>query len=212
MTHQMKHPNNLKALRKAAGLTQEAIAQVWGVHRGDVSRIERGEHSISTHKRDLLTKHFGWTVTQLLESSDSTHVPVLGSVALGGVVALATDRSIVLGQSFRDSATDQWKGELVSLPPGEYSQDLACLKVEGHGMHPVFKDGDLLFFHHQPHAPQSVINSDCVVALTDNTVMVRTLKAGRSFGHYDLDSYNQPSIENVEIKWAAPIAWVKKAF
>ena len=86
MTSKMKHPNNLLKLRKAAGLTQENIAQVWGVHRGDVSRIERGEHSITTAKREQLTKHFGWSASKILDRDHAAHIPVCGTVGEGGAI------------------------------------------------------------------------------------------------------------------------------
>ena len=211
MTSKMKHPNNLFNLRKAAGLTQENIAQVWGVHRGDVSRIERGEHSITTAKRELLTKHFSWTASQILDKGHAAHIPVCGIVGESGAIILAEGVPLMSNDSLNESGSDEFAGcEHVDMPPGEYPLDLACVRVDGHVMHPVFKDGEHLFYRRNHHAEKDFVDCDCIVKLKDGRTMLRTIKHGRSFGHYDLDSYNQPPIQDVEIDWAAPIEWVRK--
>ena len=206
----MKHPNNLLKLRKAAGLTQEDIAKVWGVHRGDVSRIERGEHSITTAKREMLTKQWGWSASQILDMFPVSQIPVCGLVGEGGAVQTVPGVPIMIGKNLRDSSKDLSDCEHVEVPPGEYPVDMACVRVDGHNMHPVYKDGEILFYRRKEHTEEEFIGRDCIVELKDGRVMVRTVKASRNYGHYDLDSHNQPSVENVEIKSAAPIEWIKK--
>lgn len=211
MKSKMKHPNNLHALRKNAGLTQENIASVWGVHRGDVSRIERGEHSITTAKRELLTKHFGWSASQILDTNTSSKIPICGLVIENGAVQQVAGATLMGNDALHDSTAEiNSNCEFVDIPPGEYPHDLACVRVDGHSMHPVFKDGEYLFYRRTPNKPAEFLGKDCVVKLADGRIMLKTIKEGRSYGHFDIDSYNQPPIENVEIAWASPIEWVKK--
>lgn len=132
-----KHPNNIKKLRTEAGLSQQAIANVWGVERGDVSRIENGKNSITTDKRKLLTKHFGWTAEQILGDDIPPTIPLVGNVGAGSKIY---------------PIDDYHKGgsmEQVEAPPVDSKYDQAkmvAVRVEGDSMLPVMRHGWVIYY------------------------------------------------------------------
>ena len=62
---------NLKTLRLAAGLSQEELAHLTGLHRTYVGSVERGERNISLRNVQRLADALGVTAAALL--SDSQH-------------------------------------------------------------------------------------------------------------------------------------------
>jgi hypothetical protein len=60
-----KYPNNLLKLMARDGVTAKQISDVWGVDMGDVSQRIHGKVSITTKRRELLTKHFGWSASEI---------------------------------------------------------------------------------------------------------------------------------------------------
>ncbi|MBI2422359.1 MAG: helix-turn-helix transcriptional regulator [Candidatus Hydrogenedentes bacterium] len=62
---------NLKKLRMARGLSQEALAEEAGLHRTYVGSIERGERNISIDNIERLANAFGLAPSKLLENENS---------------------------------------------------------------------------------------------------------------------------------------------
>ena len=61
--------NNIRALRENAGFTQNSLAKFMNVDQSLVSKIEKGERSLSSDMLEKLSALFGVTVDQL-ESSN----------------------------------------------------------------------------------------------------------------------------------------------
>jgi transcriptional regulator with XRE-family HTH domain len=57
---------NLRQLRRAVGLSQEALADHAGLHRTFVGSVERSERNISLDNVERLAKALGVSVSQLL--------------------------------------------------------------------------------------------------------------------------------------------------
>ena len=56
----------VRELRKKKGFSQEAFADVTGVHRTWMGAVERGERNLSFHNLVLISKALGITLSQLL--------------------------------------------------------------------------------------------------------------------------------------------------
>lgn len=62
---------NLRAYRKARGLSQEAFADMLGVHRTYMGAIERGERNLTLRSLEKLASRIQVEPRALLEPSDS---------------------------------------------------------------------------------------------------------------------------------------------
>lgn len=61
---------HLRAKRKAAGISQEELADMAGLHRTYVGGIERGERNVSIDNIEKLAQALGADVADLLAKSD----------------------------------------------------------------------------------------------------------------------------------------------
>jgi len=57
---------NLRAVRKASGLSQEDLAERSGLHRTYVGSVERGERNISIDNMEALASALGKTLREML--------------------------------------------------------------------------------------------------------------------------------------------------
>jgi len=65
---------NMRRLRKAAGLSQEALAEACGLHRTYVGSVERGERNISIDNMELISTALGCQIQDLLNEAKN-HAP-----------------------------------------------------------------------------------------------------------------------------------------
>lgn len=67
----MKYVNNLKDLRKKAGVTQDELAKKIGISKRTLAYWEKGENNIKPEKAKLLADYFGVSVGYLLGYDDN---------------------------------------------------------------------------------------------------------------------------------------------
>lgn len=65
---------NMRRLRKAAGLSQEALAEACGLHRTYVGSVERGERNISIDNMEVISTALGCRIPDLLDEAEN-HAP-----------------------------------------------------------------------------------------------------------------------------------------
>lgn len=58
---------NLRSIRQGKGLSQEALADLAGLHRTYIGSVERGERNISIDNIERLAKALACEVTDLLK-------------------------------------------------------------------------------------------------------------------------------------------------
>lgn len=71
-----KFPNNLHRLMKRDGVSARDIAQAWGVEMGDVSQRINEHVSITSKRREILHKEFGWTSSELFDAAPINDNPL----------------------------------------------------------------------------------------------------------------------------------------
>lgn len=89
------------------------------------------------------------------------------------------------------------------------------LLVHGDSMRPVYRPGDIIIGTKiVGQSYRSLIGLDCIVLTKSGDRYVKFLAKGTGARHrFNLRSYNADykDIEDVELEWAAPIVWVKRA-
>lgn len=87
------------------------------------------------------------------------------------------------------------------------------IEVRGDSMSPVYRDGDyLICIERSGRNVDNLIGLDCAVLTMDGEGYIKILKRGTRPGRYNLKSYNPvfDDIENVALRWAAPIIWIRR--
>lgn len=78
----MKFPEILRARRKELGLTQQDIADIWGIKSVNVSDWERGKGMPETARLGALAKRLGMSISELMGDA-APRVDMMGAGGLG---------------------------------------------------------------------------------------------------------------------------------
>jgi transcriptional regulator with XRE-family HTH domain len=65
--------DNLRKFREAKRLSQEALADICGLHRTYIGAVERGERNVTLSTLEMLATALGITVPQLLTKDGIPH-------------------------------------------------------------------------------------------------------------------------------------------
>lgn len=184
-------PNNLKALRNTAKLTQAQLAQRIGMSREGYLKIESGIRDLTLKRIEkiaaVLSIDPGKIVTDNLEDDE---VPLVGRVRSGGFVQLK-DR-------------DQAPFEHVEAPDGARPETVAIEVSEG-GMGQAYFDGMVVYYDDtEPEMSANLIGKLCVVGLPGGEVVLAKITRSRAGGGlYHLEA--NPPILDTRVKWVSPV-------
>lgn len=177
-----RHAIEKRPLARMAGLNERAIGQV--MEKTDNPGIET---------MAKIARVLGVTVGYLYDGElrDRQRVRIVGCVSAGEAWMVY------------DDDLDEIEMAVNALEP-------VGVEVRGDSMAPAYRDGDILIGGRKLMNLQELVGCDCIVELTDGRRFVKYVSKGRVRGRFNLRSYNPayPDIEDVEIEWAAPIAWI----
>lgn len=91
--------------------------------------------------------------------------------------------------------------------------DPIAIRVRGHSMAPVYRDGDYLICSRRRGTNiDEAVNQDCIVLTMDDRCFIKRLAKGAARRTYSLRSYNPayPDLEDERLQWAAPVIWIKR--
>lgn len=157
--------NNLKAARKAKGLTQTEVAQAIGLTQNGYSYWENGKAKIDKDQILKLAALFEVSVDYLLGNtevpvSSGVRIPVLGDVAAGIPIEAITD---IVDYEEIDAALAR-TGEFFGL------------RIKGASMEPRMREGDVVIVRQQDTAE----TGDTVVVLVNgDSATVKKIKYGQ---------------------------------
>ncbi len=199
----------IRALRRALGLSQAALAELVGVDQSNVSRWESGAIPDDPHIRrmaELAEVHpaqfrYGEAAVETDEHGSTRPaetVAVVGYVGAGQEVFSYDDHALGGGL------------EEVSAPEGVGEASIVAMRVRGDSMHPM-RDGWLLFYRREDHGvSDDCLNRLCIVKVADEgPILVKELRRGYRANHFVLSSWNAPPIEDVRLDWAAPVLSIR---
>lgn len=180
----------LKEIRRAKKLSQETVAERLGRSAAQISRWENNRDGISTKMLADVAAAYGVQLAEMFEPSD---VQVVGKVGEGA--------EILAG----DGDPPGQPGETATRPAG-VTGALVAVRVAGDAMEDRFFDGDLLFYSRDMDAADAeVVGRFCVVNTDDGRLLVKKVLRGKRWGTWRLESPNTPAIDDVHLRWAAPI-------
>lgn len=185
--------NNLKAARRAKGLTQTEVAQAIGLTQNGYSYWENGKAKIDKDQILKLAALFEVSVDYLLGNTDAPtstgcRVPVLGDVAAGIPIEAITD---IVDYEEIDAALAR-TGEFFGL------------RIKGASMEPRMRDGDVVIVRQQDSAE----TGDTVVALVNgDSATVKKIKYGQdgitllpTNPAYDPMFYSAAEVESLPVR------------
>lgn len=183
---------SLKRIMEQKGIKPTTLSLKVGTNRTLVKDLlgKTADIQIST-----LTKLASALNVQLADLLASPRVSVVGYIGAGG--------SII----FEDMGNE----ETVVRPPG-IDGPLVALVVRGDSMFPRYKDGDIIYIQrtHDGILPE-YLGDDCAVRLVSGETYIKQIIRGSEEGKFTLISYNAPPMEDVEIEWATPVAFMMTA-
>ena len=187
--------NNLKAMRKKRGLTQEDLAELMGTTKTTVYRHESGVRDPSAATVREYAKHLQCSPGEIM---GETLVPLVGYIKGG-------DRFYPIDDHAQGAGLEM-------IPAPESCKDGIAVKLTGESMEPL-EAGTVLFYdRHIEGVPEECLNKLCVVKLYDESMMLKVVKAGALPMHYTLISWNKDydPIHDVRLLWAAKVKFIQQ--
>ena len=184
-------PNRLREIRKARGLTLQAVGARAGISHVQLSRLEKGDRRLKDTQISALARALEVSPQDLLETEV---VAISGTVGITG----QQNSAIVVRNHTEESA---------AVPRGLKAGDVECIKIVGSHFSPILGDGWLAFYL---RPAEGEISPDAVGRLCvchsqyGETLLAQILRAPEP-GLYNLVGINSPIVENVDLAWAAPV-------
>jgi hypothetical protein len=94
--------------------------------------------------------------------------------------------------------------------PWDAPKGVIAFMIHGDWAYPRYFDRELLFCTQREDSPSRFIGYECVVEMIDGTMVLGILRQGLRRASYNLELWHAQTIEDVEIKWAAPVKWTRR--
>lgn len=187
--------NNLSALRKKRGWSQDDLAERMGTTRNQLAKLEGGARRLSDIWISRAANALGVDAGQLVTTA-AEEVPVVGDVGAGGVITYTGEEQGVV--------------DGVERPP-RAAPEMVAVRVRGDSMPGVAEDGWLIYYEARvAGVPSEWLGEICVVWLPDDRVYVKRVFRGKDPGAFDLISTGGfGPLKDEEVEWSAKVAWIK---
>lgn len=151
--------NNIKSLRRRAGMQQKELALAVGVAQATVSEWEHGKKDPSGERLERLSELFNVSVGEILgettptrtsENEGRIRVPVYGRIPAGIPLNMIEDID-----DYEELPADMARG----------GKEYFALRVKGESMMPKYEDGDIIIVRVTPVCENG---QDCVVRVNSH--------------------------------------------
>lgn len=185
----MDVPEIIRAMLRLDGMNQGKLADRLGVSQPTVSRWQSGAHLPDFQQAQRLQQaaiEMGLLSKAKHELSSTVTVEIRGLVGLGeGIEWLSDDHDHAF--------------ELVELP-FPVPEGCVALEARGDSMSPRVKSGEVVVVRFNSLNPREMIGQEVVVKVKDGPWMLKTLRRGYEPDRFNLESFNAPLRENVELE------------
>ena len=186
----------LAALMKERGHNMKSLSLASGLSETYVREVLKRDHTPTVRSLAAIAEELNCPISYLLgeEVPLTPSIPIIGFASAGEGWTPFDDLDEQLDLDFTSKA-------------------LISIEIRGDSMAPVYRNGDYLICDRIDGAGiHNIVGRDCIIYTADNDAYIKILNKGSTPTTYNLRSYNPiyPDIEDVKIKWAAPIVWVKR--
>jgi transcriptional regulator with XRE-family HTH domain len=175
-------------------LTQEDFARRLNVSQATASRWERNAEPTIEN----------WEALMALAQETGYSLPdssILPGVPLIGFVGAATEINLF--------GNGQGPFDYVEMPPNA-TENTVAVEVRGDSMSGSADDRYLLYYNNVQEPPtEALLGKLCVIALSDDRMLVKKLQRGRLAGRFDLYSTIGAPMLDQQVLWAAQIEWIR---
>lgn len=191
--------NRLKKARMDRRLSQHDLANLISVSQSAVAHWERAKNEPSLEQLGCIAKALEITEDWLAfgPSASSDTVKVIAEMVKGDLGRLSPPNE-----------------RFVKIPPPAEAGELVdAIEIMDDSLYPQYKQFDVLFVSRAayPAAQMAKTNAECLIELDNGKYEIRRLTATGSPAKWNLESFQKPTMPNVEIRFAKPIMWVARS-
>lgn len=184
MIRGMDQPLQIRALREAAGMTQEGLAEAAGVSRSLLAQWESGARRPNTLRLAQVARALRVEPAQMFGASRGDALPVVGSISDGGRVV--------------DSLIEP--PHHIARPPQLCGQSVLALQVSDGSMMPLYERDSVVFVEPFSVDLDAAVGHVCVIDAAAGQ-SVRLLHRGDHPGEYNLIGVTPAA----ETRWNVPV-------
>lgn len=192
-SEEMDFPQIIRSILKKQEWKQGDLAEMLGMSQASISRY--------LSKRQDPDYEAGVKIIDLAKKleilSDNRNAPQRTMVvSLVGIVGLGEIIEWVGG-------TDMTLGEIEL--PFPVKEGCVALEARGDSQFPRVKNGEILVVQFNNLTADDMVGQEAVVRLRDGTYLMKTIRRGYDQNRFNLESFNAPLRENVEIDQVASV-------
>jgi repressor LexA len=202
--------NKIDFYRKKAGLTVQQLADKAGVSRVHLSNLKSGAKGLSLDVLKRIADALNCSPADLITENNNLKIPVIADIGAGAKIYPYDDIPLI-PNGLREPDNAYMNCDTVDAPPGTSGYNVVALRVKGDSMLPFMPEGTIVYYERQAISCADNLNKLSIVALEDGSVMLKTLRKGYKYGHFNLESFNAPTIEDAMLKWCAKVTFIKPA-
>lgn len=179
---------HLRRARISAGLSQQKLAELANTSKQTIERLENRKMKLTREWASRLAPYLQRSAEELVFQPAA--VPLLGTVGAGS--------------SFYYVGEEPPAQDWVAMPPGA-SEKTVAVELQGDSFGPML-NGWVAYYDRRNEPPtENLIGEICIVATTDDRIMIKKLWRGREAGRWDLWAPNAELMQDQEVIWAAQV-------
>lgn len=202
--------DQLKRCNGGKGISQRAAADKLEMHQASISQMFAGTRKMQPDEVSRWAELFNCSIEDVMLNAG---IPTAGRASPApGRASFASVKIIGWADGqLQVHDAEGLKGSKAAPNPGTTSPSLRCVRCQTSGSEFEGMDGALLYYDETSSVDPEALGRLCVVRVNgQDHDLIRVIKRGYESGKHNLAMpNNKPTEENVLIKYASPILWMK---